>query len=103
MGGNTGIFTGRTWYYTMFDSINHMLFTKKGEMTNELLEEFSPYMVTRYLSFYDDDLLNYANETVNKYSQIFETEEERFRFFENVIPKLKRKRINYISKKKKDV
>jgi hypothetical protein len=87
----------------MFDSINHMLFTKKGEMTNELLEEFSPYMVTRYLSFYDDDLLNYANETVNKYSQIFETEEERFRFFENVIPKLKRKRINYISKKKKDV
>jgi hypothetical protein len=84
----------------MFDTINHMLFNKKGEMTNELLEDFSPYMVTRYLSFYDDDLLNYANETVNKYSQIFETDEERFRFFENVIPKLKRKRINYISKKK---
>ena len=78
-----------------------MLFTKQGDMTNEMLEEFSPYMVTRYLSFYGDDLLNYANETVNKYSQIFETEEERFRFFENVIPKLKRKRIDYISKKKK--
>ena len=85
----------------MFDSINHMLFDKKGEMTNELLEEFSPYMVTRYLSFYDDDLLNYANETVNKYGQIFETDEERFRFFENVIPKLKRKRINYISRTRK--
>lgn len=84
----------------MYDTLNHMLFNKKGEMTNELLEEFSPYMVTRYLSFYDDDLLNYANETVNKYSQIFETDEERFRFFENVIPKLKRKRINYISKSK---
>ena len=84
----------------MFNAINHILFDKKGEMTNELLEEFSPYMVTRYLSFYDDDLLNYANETVNKYAQIFETEEERFRFFENVIPKLKRKRINYISRKK---
>ena len=85
----------------MFDTINHMLFTKKGEMTNELLEEFSPYMVTRYLSFYDDDLLNYANETVNKYSQIFETDEERFRFFENVIPKLKKKQINYVSRKRK--
>ena len=82
----------------MFNTINHIIFDKKGEMTNELLEEFSPYMVTRYLSFYDDDLLNYANETVNKYSQIFETEEERFRFFENVIPKLKRKNINYIKK-----
>ncbi len=78
-----------------------MLFDKKGEMTNELLEEFSPYMVTRYLSFYDDDLLNYANETVNKYNSIFENDEERFRFFENVIPKLKRKRINYISRKRK--
>ena len=87
----------------MFNTINHIIFDKKGEMTNELLEEFSPYMVTRYLSFYDENLLNYANETINKYSSIFETDEERFRFFENVIPKLKRKRINYISKKRKDV
>jgi hypothetical protein len=84
----------------MFNSINHILFDKKGEMTNELLEEFSPYMVTRYLSFYDKDLLNYANETVNRYSQIFDTDEETFRFFENVIPKLKRKNIKYISKKR---
>lgn len=76
-----------------------MLFDKKGEMTNELLEEFEPYMVTRYLSFYDNNLLNYANETVNKYAQIFETDEERFRFFENIIPKLKRKKINYIKKR----
>ena len=84
----------------MFNSINHILFDKKGEMTNELLEEFSPYMVTRYLSFYDKDLLNYSNETVNRYSQIFDTDEETFRFFENVIPKLKRKNIKYISKKR---
>lgn len=84
----------------MFNSINHILFDKKGEMTNELLEEFSPYMVTRYLSFYDKDLLNYANETVNRYSQIFDTDEETFRFFENIIPKLKRKNIKYISKKR---
>ena len=84
----------------MFNAINHILFEKKGEMTNELLEEFSPYMVTRYLSFYDKDLLNYSNETVNRYSQIFDTDEETFRFFENVIPKLKRKNIKYISKKR---
>jgi hypothetical protein len=84
----------------MFNAINHILFEKKGEMTNELLAEFSPYMVTRYLSFYDGDLLNYANETVNKYSEIFDTDEERFRFFENIIPKLRRKNINYISKRR---
>lgn len=84
----------------MFNAINHILFEKKGEMTNELLAEFSPYMVTRYLSFYDADLLNYANETINKYSEIFETDEEKFRFFENIVPKLKRKNIKYISKKR---
>ena len=77
-----------------------MLFEKKSEMTNELLEEFSPYMVTRYLSFYDKDLLKYANETLNVYGQIFNTEEEKFRFFENVIPKLKRKKIEYVTKKR---
>lgn len=86
----------------MFNVVNHMLFDKKSEMSNELLEDFSPYMVTRYLSFYDNDLLNYANETVNKYSQIFETDEECFRFFEHVVPKLKRKKINYISKNNKN-
>ena len=58
-------------------------------------------MVTRYLSFYDKDLLNYANDTLNVYSQIFETDEEQFKFFENIIPKLKRKKINYVSKKKR--
>lgn len=77
-----------------------MLFEDRKEMTNELLEEFSPYMITRYLSFYDKDLLKYANDTLNVYGHIFETDEEKFRFFENMIPKLKRKRIKYISKKK---
>lgn len=85
----------------MFNAINHIFFDKNKEMTNELLGEFTPYMVTRYLSFYDDDLLNYANETVNKYGSIFESDEERFRFFENVIPKLKKKHIKYITKKRK--
>lgn len=79
-----------------------MLFDKKSEMTNDLLEEFSPYMTTRYLSFYDKDLLKYANDTLNMYGNIFKTDEECFRFFENVIPKLKNKRINYITKKKKN-
>ena len=87
----------------MFNAVNHLLFDKKSEMTSELLEEFSPYMTTRYLSFYSPELLKYANDTLNVYSQIFETDEEKFRFFENLIPKLKRKKIPYISKKKNDI
>lgn len=84
----------------MFDTIDYMLYGDRKEMTNELLSEFSPYMTARYLSFYDNDLLKYANDTLNVYGRIFETDEEKFRFFENMIPKLKRKKIKYISKKK---
>lgn len=79
-----------------------MLFEDKGEITSELLSEFSPYMTTRYLSFYSKDLLKYANDTINVYGNLFDTDEETFKFYKNVIPKLKRKKINYISKKKKD-
>jgi len=86
----------------MFKSINHMLFEDKKEITNELISEFSPYMTTRYLSFYDKDLLKYANDTLNVYGNLFDTEEETFKFYKNVIPKLKIKKINYISKTKKD-
>jgi hypothetical protein len=85
----------------MFNTINHLLFEKEQEITSELLEEFSPYMTTRYLSFYSPELLQYANNTLNKYSQIFETDEEKFLFYQNIIPKLKRKKISYISKKNK--
>jgi len=79
-----------------------MLFEDKKEITNELISEFSPYMTTRYLSFYDKDLLKYANDTLNVYGNLFDTEEETFKFYKNVIPKLKIKKINYISKTKKD-
>jgi hypothetical protein len=84
----------------MFNTINHLLYEDKGEITNELLDEFSPYMTTRYLSFYSEELLHYANNTLNKYSQIFDNDEDRFLFYRNVIPKLKRKKIKYLSKKK---
>lgn len=85
----------------MFDTIDYMLYEDTKEMTNELLSEFSPYMTARYLSFYDKEFITYTNETLNRYSSVFNTDEERFRFFENMIPKLKKKHVKYISKKKK--
>lgn len=85
----------------MFNTVNYLLFQKRKELDNELLSEFSPYMVSRYMSFYDKDCLNYVNDTVNIYGKLFNGEDQ-FKFYENVIPILKRKKIDYTSKKKKE-
>ena len=83
----------------MFKAIDRLLF-KKGETDSDTLSEFTPYMVARYLSFYDKSLLTYTNDTVNKYGKLFTDKEGQFEFFDNVIPKLKMKRISYVSRKK---
>ena len=88
----------------MFKAINHILFENSSkEIDSESLEEFVPYMVTRYFSFYDDGkYIDYINSTINKYYGIFKSTEEEYKFYENIIPKLKKKKINYIKKIKKD-
>jgi hypothetical protein len=88
----------------LFDTINYLLYKKdKNELDNELLEFFDPYMVSRYLSFYDKgSLADYSNDTLNIYSNIFKTKEEQFLFFEQIIPKLKWSKIDYIKRPKKE-
>lgn len=85
----------------MFDGINYLLFEKnKTELDNEVLAGFVPYMVGRYLSFYDKAYVEYVNDTLNTYGHIFPVMEDKFRFYDNIIPKLKRKKIEYVKKAK---
>ena len=88
----------------MFKAITHILFEDPSkDIDSETLGEFVPYMITRYFSFYENgEYVDYINSTINKYQGIFLTVEEEFKFYENIIPKLKKKKINYIKKIKKD-
>lgn len=86
----------------MFDSINNILFDKKKDISLDNLANFSPYMVARYFSFYSNDWVDYCNETVNKYSNVFETEKEQYDFHMNVVPKLRKKRITYVKRPKQE-
>lgn len=88
----------------MFNAINHILFEKPSpEIDAEALDQFSPYMVNRYLSFYGSgEYVNYLNSTTNTYYTIFDTPEEQYKFFEHIIPKLKKRKINYVKRVKKD-
>lgn len=87
-----------------FNTINYLLFDKrKRELDNELIEGFVPWMTTRYFSFYNDGInADYINDTLNRYGNAFTTKESQFRFYENIIPVQKRKKINYIKKPKID-
>jgi hypothetical protein len=59
-------------------------------------------MVNRYFSFYDNgDYVDYINDTTNTYHSIFNTPEEQYKFFEHMIPKLKKRKINYVKRLKK--
>lgn len=85
----------------MFETVNYLLFQKnKNELDNEILEGFVPYMVGRYLSFYDKNYVEYVNDTINTYGRVFDNKEDQFKFYDNIIPKLKRKKIDYIKKPK---
>ena len=88
----------------LFQHINNLFFKKK-DVTSEITidSEFQPYMVTRYLSFYDNSLVEFANETFNKYPQLFDDKAKMYRLYLNLVPKLRYKRITYLSKKKKAV
>lgn len=87
----------------MFKAINYILFEKnKKELDNEILSEFVPHMVSRYLSFYDKEYVSYINDTINTYGNIFDCVEDRFKFYDAVIPKVRKRKIDYVKKIKKE-
>lgn len=89
----------------MFNTINYFLFEeKKNELNYELVDEFSPFYTTKTLSFFKGgQYAQYINDTLNLYGNIFDNKEEQFKFYENVIPKHKRKqRLDYIKKNKSE-
>jgi hypothetical protein len=83
---------------SLFDTIKSVLFTKKVDDYSETYQTFTPYMINRYLSFYDKAQATFVNETFNKFTNIFETKEDNFNLYFNLIPKLKYKKIEYVKK-----
>jgi hypothetical protein len=89
---------------TIFDYLNDILFTKKEKSFQNVEDEgdFQPFLVNRWISMYSPELSYLINESSNKYHSVFTDKRDLFRFIKVIIPKMKRKRINYIKKVKKD-
>lgn len=85
-----------------FQTVEYFLFGKqKQELDSEFLSEFSPFLVTKSFSFFNDGVFcDYINDSLNLYGNLFKNKEDQFRFFDNLIMRQKKKRINYIKKPK---
>ena len=88
---------------TIFNFIDSVLFNKKKLNTiNEGETQFNYYMVARWCSMYSPDICEILNETTNFYGKSFITKQEQYEFLLNILPKVKKKRINYFKKNKEE-
>jgi hypothetical protein len=85
-----------------FDILRSLLFAKKTaeDLCSEGLQQFTPFMINRWISFYDNSKTIFINETFNKFASLFEDKNEMYKLYFNLIPQSKFKKINYIKKKK---
>ncbi len=87
-----------------FDILKALLFTKKREdkLDTDSLQAFTPFMVNRWLSFYDRSKAVFVNETLNKFCSLFEDKESLYELYNNLIPRSNFKKINYVKKLKEE-
>ena len=87
---------------TFFDILRTLFFftSKKVEIDQADLQLFQPYMVNRWLSFYDRTKAVFVNETLNKFTDLFDNKEDSFKLYDNLIPRSKFKKIEYVKKQK---
>lgn len=88
----------------IFQIINFILF-KRNNITDldvESQSNFFPYLVNRWISFYSKAHAVFVNETLNKFNDLFEDKNELFKLYNNLTPKVKFKKIEYVKKIKKD-
>ncbi len=88
-----------------FQLQNKLFYSKKteaGELDAEGEQAFVPFLFNRWLSFYNQNMCIFTNETLNKFSTIFENKQDTYKLYYNIIPRLKWQKIKYIKKKKKE-
>jgi hypothetical protein len=90
---------------TFFDMLRNLFFTRKdtsNTLDTESQTHFVPFLLNRWLSFYGKEQCIIDNETLNKYTGLFEDKNDLYKLYFNFLPKLKFKKIEYIKKKKVD-
>lgn len=86
---------------TIFNYIDSVLFSKKKlNKLNEEETEFNLYMLNRWCSMYSPDIAQVVNETTNQCQEFFTLKQDQYDFCFNMLPKRKKKKIEYFKKEK---
>lgn len=86
-----------------FDLLRKLIFSKKTiaeDLDNEGLQQFVPYMLNRWVSFYGKPQAVFVNETFNKFAGLFDDKNEQYKLYYHLLPTSKYKKIEYVKKKK---
>ena len=89
-----------------FDLLRKLIFSKKTvaeDLDSEGLQQFVPYMLNRWVSFYDKPQAVFVNETFNKFAGLFDDKNEQYKLYYHLLPTSKYKKIEYVKKKKEKV
>lgn len=85
----------------LFDFISNILTYKKNtEIEISDYNNYSPFIINRYLSHYNDNICFIVNHTVNRINDINFNKDFHYKFLINILPKVKNKFINYIKRDK---
>tara|TARA_R110002051_G_C8580919_1_gene477247 strand:- start:91 stop:450 length:360 start_codon:yes stop_codon:yes gene_type:complete len=88
-----------------FQLQNKLFYSKKDEagyLDTEGEQAFVPFLFNRWLSFYNNNMSVFVNETFNRFGNIFDNKQDAYKLYFHLIPRLKWKKISYIKKKKKE-
>ena len=86
-----------------FDFVTNILFERdKIDIDVTSAQIYSPYIVNRYVTFADTRFVPLINNSVNMYGSAFSINVDHYNFLHSLIPKTKRKYINYTKKIKRD-
>lgn len=86
---------------TIFNYIDSIIHNKqKSSHINEDETQFNLYMLNRWCSMTNPEIVNLINETGNKYGKVFDSKQDQYDYIFNIYPKIKKKKIEYIKKQK---
>lgn len=85
----------------LFDFLKDILYKKSGNILNlESEQEFQPYMLQRWISFYSQNYVPLLNKTLNVLYKSFDTKYDWYKIFLTTIPRTIFKKIKYVKKQK---
>ena len=67
-----------------FQLQNKLFYSKKedaGYLDSEGEQAFVPFLFNRWLSFYDNNMCVFTNETLNKFSTLFDNKQESYKLY----------------------